>query len=167
MSYTFRDDAPILGQLATVELSNGASASTLVGLQVVEPLQYFSAGVPSPLSQVVLIVPPAASVATGALPLGSYKFAGISATFTTTSTSGTVQVFHDTGVTAPGSGTALCNTVSLAGTANTVVSGLPLATVSAANQLLSAGDRLTLTFAGTLTNLVNLSITIFVTRVAI
>jgi len=166
MSFNFRDITPVLSGDSLIEVSNGAGPSTLVKPQLVEVYQYFAAGVPSPTSQVVFIAPPIASVATGATPLGNYRLVGVSATFTTASTSGTLQITHDTGVSAPGSGTALLgSTVSLSGTANTVVSGVPSASVSLANQTISPGDRLSLVFAGTLTNLVNLSVSLYVARV--
>lgn len=86
------------------------------------------------------------------------------AVFATASTSGTVTATKDTGTTAPGGGTAiLTGTVSLAGTANTVVSGTLVAT--AATLQLAAGDRLSLTLAGTLTNLAGACIQIGVTPV--
>lgn len=165
MGYNFRDDNPILGANAQIELLNGASASSLVGMQVMEPLQYFSAGVPSPTSQVLFIVPPAAGVAAGALPLGNYRLLGVSATFTTASTSGTLDLTHETGTTAPGGGTSmLTGTVSLAGTANTVVSGAPATAIALATQVLSPGDRISIKFAGTLTNLVALSVSVYIGR---
>lgn len=68
------------------------------------------------------------------------------------STSGTLQVQKLTGTTAPGSGTSLLTgTVSLSGTANTVVSGTLIATT--ASLRFAAGDRLGTLIAGTMTNL--------------
>lgn len=71
----------------------------------------------------------------------------------TASSSGTLQLEKCTGTTAPGSGTSLLTgTVSLAGTANTVLSGTPSSTV--ATITLAAGDRISIVIAGTMTNLV-------------
>jgi hypothetical protein len=82
----------------------------------------------------------------------AYRVKSFKASFATASTSGTVTTTKDTGTAAPGAGTALLTgTVSLAGTANTVVSGTLVATD--ATLKLAAGDRLALTLAGTLTNL--------------
>jgi hypothetical protein len=70
----------------------------------------------------------------------------------TASSSGTLQVEKCTGTQAPGSGTnLLTGTMTLAGTANTVVSGTLIATV--ASLTLAAGDRLSVVIAGTMTNL--------------
>lgn len=82
------------------------------------------------------------------------RFKGVSICFTTGSTSGTLQIEKLTGTAAPGGGTnLLTGTVSLAGVANTVASGTPIATV--ASLTLAAGDRLGIVIAGTMTNLVN------------
>lgn len=68
------------------------------------------------------------------------------------SSSGTLQVQKLTGTTAPGSGTnLLTGTVSLAGTANTVVSGTLIGTT--ASLRFAAGDRLGTLIAGTMTSL--------------
>ena len=75
------------------------------------------------------------------------------------SSSGTLQVEKCTGTTAPGSGTVLLTgTVSLAGTAQTVVSGTLIATES--DLTFAAGDRLTIKIAGTMTNIVGGIVTI-------
>lgn len=80
------------------------------------------------------------------------------------STSGTVTIEKLTGTTAAGSGTAmLTSTISLAGTANTVVSGTLSATE--ATLTLAAGDRIGGVLAGTLTNLAGCVIVITMTRI--
>lgn len=89
----------------------------------------------------------------------AYKVIDVRAVFGTASTSGTLQIKKCTGTTAPGSGTdILTGTISLAGTANTALSGTLTAT--AADLLLAAGDRLALDFGGTVTNLVGLVVQI-------
>jgi hypothetical protein len=81
----------------------------------------------------------------------------------TASTSGTLQVEKATGTQAVGGGTnLLTGTVSLSAAANTVRSGT---LVSNPNTLtLGVGDRLNLILAGTLTNLANCSVQIFLRR---
>jgi len=81
----------------------------------------------------------------------------------TASSSGTLQVEKATGTQAIASGTnILTGTVSLAGTANTVLSGTLVATTSTLT--LAAGNRLNAILGGTLTSLANASVTITMTR---
>lgn len=93
----------------------------------------------------------------------TYQIAAVSATFGTASTSGTLQCEVATGTQAIASGTnQLTGTVSLAGTANTPVNG----TMIASPTTIAAGSRINLIFAGTVTNLANAQVTIFLTRVS-
>ena len=97
---------------------------------------------------------PSAGSQTIFLATRAYTVSAVSVVFGTASTSGTVDVKKDTGTTAPGGGTSvLTGTISLAGTANTVVNGTLTAT--AATLAMAAGDRLSVTFGGTLTSLAN------------
>lgn len=92
-----------------------------------------------------------------------YIVEGITATFGTASTSGTLQLEKCTGTTALASGTnVLTGTISLSGTANTPVSG----TLSANPITLSlaSGNRLNLIVAGTMTNLATAVVTIYLKR---
>lgn len=165
MGYNFRDDNPTLGQNSSIELLNGAGASTNVKLQVVEYFSVFLPAAANAVNQPIFVTPPAASVASSFLPLGQYSLVGVSVRFGTASTSGTLQIERTPSGTAVGSGTNLLSgTVSLSGTTNTVVNGVPSASLSAANQILAAGDSLSLIFAGTLTNLANCTITVYVSR---
>lgn len=92
---------------------------------------------------------------------GTYKIASVSAVFGTASTSGTLQVEVATGTQAIASGTNnLTGTVSLSGTANTTVNG----TVIASPTTISAGARVNLIFAGTVTNLANASFSVSLQR---
>jgi hypothetical protein len=94
---------------------------------------------------------------------GTYQVAGVSAVFGTASTSGTLQVEVATGTQAIASGTnQLTGTVSLSGTANTTVNG----TVIASPTTISAGARINLIFAGTVTNLLNCSIRVVLKRIS-
>ncbi len=78
----------------------------------------------------------------------------VKAVFSTASSSGTLQIEKLTGTTAAGSGTnLLTGTMSLSGTANTVVSGTLIATI--ASLTFAAGDRLGVVIAGAMTSLVN------------
>lgn len=94
---------------------------------------------------------------------GTYKVVGVSAVFGTTSTSGTLQVEVATGTQAVASGTnQLTGTMSLSGTANTVVNG----TVIGSPTTVSAGARINLIFAGTVTNLANAAINVVLQRLS-
>lgn len=94
---------------------------------------------------------------------GTYKIAGASAVFGTASASGTLQVEVATGTQAVGSGTVqLTGTVSLAGTANTVVNG----TVIASPTTITAGSRINVILAGTMTSLANGAVTVILQRIS-
>lgn len=93
----------------------------------------------------------------------TYVIEGVSAVFTTASTSGTLQVEVATGTQAVASGTnQLTGTMSLAGAGNTTVNG----TVIASPTTITAGSRINLIFAGTVTNLANCEVCIALRRVA-
>lgn len=93
----------------------------------------------------------------------TYVIEGVSAVFGTASTSGTLQVEVATGTQAIASGTnQLTGTMSLSGTANTTVNG----TMIASPTTISAGSRINLIFAGTVTNLANASVCIALRRTA-
>lgn len=94
---------------------------------------------------------------------GTYQIAAVSASFGTASTSGTLQVEVATGTQAIASGTnQLTGTISLSGTANTTVNG----TMIASPTTIAAGNRINLIFAGTVTNLLNATITIALKRIS-
>jgi hypothetical protein len=96
---------------------------------------------------------------------GTYLLAAVSVTFGTTSTSGTMQVEVATGTQAIASGTnQLTGTMSLSGTANTVVNGTLNAVASLTT--ISAGARINLIFAGTVTNLANAAVSIALQRLS-
>ena len=94
---------------------------------------------------------------------------GIEYTHATAGTDGsavTAQVFHDTGVQAPGGGiSVMSNTFNCKGTINTVQN----ATLNAvdgsgaqnASLYISAGDRLSVVFTGTLTTLAGVTLTVY------
>ena len=71
---------------------------------------------------------------------------------------GTATVTHDTGTAAPGAGTALITPIAVTAVANTVTTGVIVATAAALT--LAAGDRLSVLFAGTLTTLAGVVVTV-------
>jgi len=88
------------------------------------------------------------------------EIVSISASWTTASTSGTLQVERLQGTEAPGAGDdIMAATINMAGTANTVVTRRE--NDLTAFRRLEQGDRLAIEDAGTLTNLANLQITIY------
>jgi hypothetical protein len=94
----------------------------------------------------------------------SYQVIGVQVVFGTASTSGTVTIEKLTGTTAPGGGTALLTgTVSLAGTANTVLTGTLITNTSTLT--IASGNRLGIVFGGTLTNLVGALVVVSLKRV--
>lgn len=93
----------------------------------------------------------------------TFKVAAVSVNFGTTSTSGTLQVEVATGTQAVGAGTVqLTGTMSLSGTANTVVNG----TVIASPTTITSGARINLIFAGTITGLANAVVTVALQRIS-
>lgn len=94
---------------------------------------------------------------------GTYAIEGVSASFGTASTSGTLQVEVATGTQAIAAGTnQLTGTMSLSGTANTTVNG----TMITSPTTISAGNRINLIFAGTVTNLANAIVTVVLRRIS-
>lgn len=93
---------------------------------------------------------------------GTYKLVAVSAVFGTASTSGTLNVEVATGTQAIASGTnQMSSTISLSGTANTVVNG----TITTQTTI-SAGARLNLIFGGTVTNLANASVVLSLQKIS-
>lgn len=94
---------------------------------------------------------------------GTYIVGSVSVNFGTTSTSGTLQVEVATGTQAVASGTnQLTGTISLSGTANTVVNG----TIIASPTTIVAGARVNLIFAGTVTGLANCVVNVGLIRIS-
>jgi hypothetical protein len=164
----FRDENPVFGPGAQVEIPTGGTAPTLVNLQVFEAIAISNVAAAGAVNQVLFTTPQNFSNATaGSFGSGKYALMGVAVRFSTTSTSGTLQIEKTPSATAVGSGTnILSGTVSLSGTANTVVFGYPSSSVAAATNLLSNGDSFSAIFAGTLTGLVGMTITLYIARVA-
>lgn len=94
---------------------------------------------------------------------GTYQIAAVEAVFGTGSTSGTLQVEVATGTTAVGSGTnQLTGTVALSGTGNTAAAGTIITTPTQ----ITAGSRVNIILAGTMTSLANCCINVVLQRVA-
>lgn len=99
------------------------------------------------------------------------KVVGVSYVHSVAGTNGSpvnLQVTKDTGTNAPGAGTDLLTNNANAGfdckgTANTVQNGTLVATEGATT--LAAGDRLAVDFAGTLTSLAGVTVTVLLARV--
>jgi hypothetical protein len=102
---------------------------------------------------------------------GSYLVTGISYVHSTAGSDGSavnLQITKDTGTTAPGAGTDLLtdNTgagFNCKGATNTVQTGTLVATE--ATRTLASGDRLSLDFAGTVTALAGVVVTVSLRRV--
>lgn len=83
----------------------------------------------------------------------------ISAVFSVASTSGSMNLQKNTGTTAPGAGSQLLSgSMSLSGTANTVVNGSLVASV--ATLTLAAGDRISVSLGGAMTSLAQCQVSI-------
>ncbi len=94
---------------------------------------------------------------------GTFKILAASVVFGTASSSGTMQIEVATGTQAVGSGTSqLTGTMSLSGTANTVVNG----TIVASPTTIATGSRINVILAGTLTGLANCVVTLVLARVS-
>ena len=89
MSYNVRDDNAILGPNAMIELPNGAGASTLAKLQLLEPVT-LSAAVATQIvagTYTLFNSPPLPSVASVLMPLGGkLQVAGASVSYSTGAT---------------------------------------------------------------------------------
>lgn len=164
MSYSFRDDNPVLGRNATIELPGGAAYPTNVKVVLFDAVTYFTAT--TGVNQLVFTSPSAPGTSITAPDLGQYTFVGFAYRYQTSSTSGTIMIEKTPSGTAVGSGTNLLSAaVSTSGTAlNTTLFAFPSNTLAAATNLLSNGDSLSLVFGGTQTSLTNLLVTIFITR---
>ncbi len=165
MAFSFREEYPVLGSSAKVDMTGSASGSGPAQLTLLPKIQAFefvqinnlSA---SSASQTAFVAPAAT--------FGTYQLVDVTVTFGTASSSGTLQVEKATGTQAIAGGTNLLQaTLSLAGTANTPVeatgSSAPLTNTNTLT--MAAGDRLNLIFGGTLTSLANCSVVITLARV--
>ena len=90
---------------------------------------------------------------------GTYRVVSVESIWSVASTSGTIMVTRTQGTEAPSAGDSLLTAViDTSGTADTVNT----ATLSATEALLTlvAGDRISLNFGGTVTNLLGLTVTV-------
>jgi hypothetical protein len=168
MSFNFRDDNGLFGPNASVELANGASAPTIVKMQLVENVTFSAIAAGNALNTVVWTAPAAPGVATGTLPLGQYSLVEVQMRATAPVTSGatTFQIERLPSGTGTGSGTnllsAAINLTNLV--ANTVTTAVPSTSLANANVILAPGDSLGVLFGGTLTGLANLVVTLSIVR---
>jgi len=140
------------GSINLVPGSGGTTVGGSAGSPGEVQINGVSAGLEYALWQQDQAAAPAAGSFTIFLASRAYRVKAISCVFSTASTSGTGTVTLDTGTNAPGAGTALLtSTMSLSGTANTVVNGSLIAAINTTT--LAAGNRLAVTLGGTLTNL--------------
>lgn len=164
MSYTFRDDNPILGSGAQIEINNGASAPTLVNLQLVEVVGIFGVTPTTSTQQTVFIAPPAPSLTGSLIPLGVYQVVAVTAFYDVASVSGVVDIVKIASTAADSTGTSmLASTIATSTSARTQVNGA-LAT-STSTLKLAPGDRVVIKHTGTQTNLVDLTVCIYIARV--
>jgi hypothetical protein len=157
----FRDEAPLLGP--NVAIDEGYGIETSVGSKILGSFEEL-------LFQQMQQSAPAAGTVIGFIAPYAVELIGGAYIYGVTSSSGTFQLTHDTGVVAPGAGTALLTTTAnIALTANTILyfgspsyagaAGLAFASpVTSAKVQLAKGDRISVTFGGTLTGLANMTI---------
>lgn len=133
--------------------AGGAAAGQTIILPVYETEQVFGLGASS-ASQTIYVCDNVS---------GSFVIAAVVETHGTASASGTMQVEVATGTQATGSGTnQLTGTITLAGTANTPVNGTLIATPT----VITAGSRINIIIAGTMTSYANAAVVITLQRVA-
>lgn len=156
----FVNEAPILGDATVVRTPYTAVGDAKA--QVEEFVAVINLAAASTANQDIFL----------AAPGENFQVTGVSATFGTASTSGTLDVVKCTGTTAVSGGTSvMTGTVSLAGTANTPVHGTLSSTISglqlagASNGASSGGDRLGIKLGGTLTNLADCLVQIRIKRI--
>ena len=160
----FRDEYPLLSPNAAIDENVGIESS--LGSKIIgkwsETLQIQAA---TAVNQSIFIAP------------YNCEVVEVDISWDVASASGTVQLEHDTGTTAPGSGTALlsansggtANALSTAGTAYTVnkfsVAKGNFVTPDNSSFQLSKYDRLSLVFSGTQTGLVGLVVSVVLKRI--
>lgn len=169
MSYNVRDDNAILGPNAYVELPNGAGASTLAKLQVIEPVVYFSLAAPTAGTYSLFVSPPLPSNASVLQPLGGkFQVAGASVVYSTGSTSGTLALEICPAGTANGSGTNVLSTTSFniaqgTNAGSSTPYNLTLNT-NVDNLQMTDNSRINMILGGTLTSLASFCLVIYLIR---
>lgn len=154
----FINENPILGDAAVVR---SAAALGDFKPQIEEFIAIINLAAASTTAQDIFV----------AAPGQNFQVTGVTATFGTASSSGTLDVLKCTGTTAAASGTTvMTGTVSLAGTANTPVQGTLTSTT--ANIQLTGGpvsaptfDRLAIKLGGTLTSLADCLVQVRIKRI--
>ena len=166
MSFSVRDINVVLGQGASVEFPNGASASFNPKIQAVEPATFNLQAPAASKEYCVFVAPPNPSAATGLLPMGTFQVVGVQACWGTASTSLNVNVEHVASGTADGSGTNILtsniNTAQAAATPQSYALSTNIDLLT-----LSPGDRLNvITNAGTAGSVANVTVIVYVARVS-
>lgn len=155
----FRAELPLLSPNAALDEGLGIEVSS--GSKVVGSFQ-------DVVFQQAQTAAPAAGSIVGFIAPYPVELVSAQVIWSVASASGTLQLTHDSGVQAPGAGTALLvSALSTASTANTV-SAIPKAKAFAAvNSSLqfAVGDRLSLTFGGTLTGQAGLVVSVLFKRI--
>lgn len=152
------------GSAVTITGGNGAGGTASGGNVNLVPGAAVSTGTPGELqvngdanlihfvyNQYQATIPAGGTSLTLGIATRTCRVQSVKAIWSTASTSGTLDIKKDTGTNAPGAGTTvLTGTVGTASTANTTASGTVTGTV--ATKTLAAGDRISVTFGGTMTN---------------
>ena len=172
MSYNVRDDNGTFGPLASIEFPNGASGSTLVALQAMEPVTLVgdAATIIAGHYYTLFIAPPSPSVASGIQPLGgSYRVVGVSIYYhAAASGAATLALEVCPAGTADGSGNNVLSATNYAlNTALTANTPSSLAINSNIDNLtLLPNSRLNAVLGATATTgLVDLSLQVYVARI--
>jgi len=172
MSYSVRDDNPILGAGAQIAFGNGATGPVLARIQAVEPVVIFgdAGNFTTGHKYSAFIAPLGPTAGVPALGTNWQIIAGV-INVGTASSSGTLAIEICPSGTADGSGNNVLSTTntSLASSGTGVGGNAPAALTlnsNIDNLIITPGGRINFIFGGTLTSLVNLNCTLYVARVS-
>jgi len=173
MSYTMRDDNPILGSLASVEHSQGYGASVIGCIQSYEPCSLNGATTATFVASTfntIFIAPPSASLANVTLPLGlKWQVVGVSYRYTTASTAAaTVSIEICPAGTADGSGNNVLSAANFSlQTAPSNTPTQPALNTNVDNLIVLPGGRINVNAgAAATTPLANLTVVVNLARIA-
>lgn len=173
MSYNVRDDNATLGPNAAVEIPNGASASFLGNLQLVEAVGMFGQDAATLINghvYTVFVSPPAPTAASGLLPLGSqYRVVGGTIYYATaTAGAATLAIEICAPGVANGSGTNVLSTATTSLQTAATTTPVPLTLNTSVSSLnLAPNSRINFTVGGAATTgLVDLACILYVARTA-
>jgi hypothetical protein len=180
MSYNVRDDGGLFGPLAGVEIPNGASQSTVVAHQLMEPVGMFGvaggtvfpAGILAATTYTVYISPPNPSSASGIVPLGAiYRVLGVQVFYSTAAAgAATIAIEIVPPGTANGSGTNVLSATNYALNTALTTANTPQALALNANidnLTLAPNSRINVITGATSTaSLVDFTLAIYVARIS-